>query len=117
MFCSHCGKEIDDHAAVCPHCGYATKNYPAQPSAPQTNPEDKSSFAYALLGFFIPLVGLILFCLWNREYPRRAKSAGVGALVGFLLHTLLSLILDIIFGASVFGLLFVLLRSIGGNFY
>lgn len=26
MFCSKCGKEIDDEAAVCVHCGVATKN-------------------------------------------------------------------------------------------
>lgn len=23
MFCKNCGKEIDDKAAVCPHCGVA----------------------------------------------------------------------------------------------
>ena len=26
MFCSNCGKEIDDKAAVCIYCGVATKN-------------------------------------------------------------------------------------------
>lgn len=26
MFCHHCGKEIDDQAAVCIHCGRATEN-------------------------------------------------------------------------------------------
>lgn len=27
MFCSKCGKEIDDMAVVCPMCGVATKNF------------------------------------------------------------------------------------------
>lgn len=27
MFCSKCGKEIDDMAIVCPICGVATKNF------------------------------------------------------------------------------------------
>lgn len=26
MFCHHCGKEIDDNAVVCIHCGVETKN-------------------------------------------------------------------------------------------
>lgn len=27
MFCSKCGKEIDNEAVVCPHCGVPTANY------------------------------------------------------------------------------------------
>ena len=27
MFCSNCGKEIDDKAMVCPICGVATQNF------------------------------------------------------------------------------------------
>ena len=27
MFCSKCGKEIDNEAVVCVHCGCPTKNY------------------------------------------------------------------------------------------
>lgn len=27
MFCSKCGKEINDEAVVCVHCGCATQNY------------------------------------------------------------------------------------------
>ena len=27
MFCRKCGKEIDDEAVVCPHCGVPTINY------------------------------------------------------------------------------------------
>ena len=27
MFCHRCGREIDDQAIICPHCGVATVNY------------------------------------------------------------------------------------------
>ncbi|MCA6483113.1 MAG: TM2 domain-containing protein [Chitinophagaceae bacterium] len=27
MFCSNCGKQIDDKAAICIHCGVPTPNY------------------------------------------------------------------------------------------
>ena len=26
MYCNNCGKEIDDNASICVHCGVATKN-------------------------------------------------------------------------------------------
>ncbi len=32
MFCTNCGKEIDDNAVVCVHCGCATQNMGAQKS-------------------------------------------------------------------------------------
>lgn len=31
MYCKNCGKEIDDKAAVCIHCGVATHEQPQQP--------------------------------------------------------------------------------------
>ena len=27
MYCTNCGKEIDDNAVICVHCGVATDNY------------------------------------------------------------------------------------------
>lgn len=41
MYCSKCGKEINDEAMICPECGCATKNYYAM-SAPveQANTSD-----------------------------------------------------------------------------
>lgn len=32
MFCSNCGKEIDDKAVVCIHCGCATNNQQQKPA-------------------------------------------------------------------------------------
>ena len=46
---------------------------------------DSGSIGWAILGFFIPLVGLILFLVWRTTKPKCAKMAGIGALVGFIL--------------------------------
>ena len=43
---------------------------------------DSGSFGWAVLGFFIPLVGLILWLVWKDTKPKSAKMAGIGALVG-----------------------------------
>lgn len=60
--------------------------YQAQQPAPYgtPNPADTGSFGWAVLGFFIPLAGLILFLVWRTEKPLSAKKAGVGALTGVL---------------------------------
>jgi uncharacterized membrane protein YvbJ len=49
------------------------------------NNGDKSSIGFAILSFFIPLVGLILFLVWKKDTPMKAKSCGKGALIGFIL--------------------------------
>lgn len=57
MFCDNCGKQIDDKAATCPHCGAATKNLAvAMASKKETNSVGIAGF---VLSFFFPLIGLI----------------------------------------------------------
>lgn len=92
MFCKNCGKEIDDGATFCPHCGASQGSTPP-PQQKVVDPNDKSSFGFALLGFLIPLVGLILFLVWKDSMPRRAHSCGKGALVAVILYVILWIIM------------------------
>ena len=57
-----------------------TYQQPQPAYSPQSN--DSGSFGWAVLGFFIPLVGLILWLVWKDSKPKSAKMAGIGALVG-----------------------------------
>lgn len=41
---------------------------------------DHGGFLWGLLGFLLPLVGLILFLVWIDDKPRTAKAVGAGAL-------------------------------------
>ena len=43
---------------------------------------------WSVLGFFIPLLGLILFLVWKTTNPKSAKAAGIGALVSVILNIL-----------------------------
>ena len=56
---------------------------------------DAPSMGWAVLGFFIPLVRLILYLVNKDATPLKAKSAGKGALIGFCV----SLAFSIIYGA------------------
>ena len=70
-------------------------NYGGQ-SGEKRNPGDSSSFGWGLLGFFIPLAGLILYLVWKDEYPLRAKSAGKGALAAVIVYVVIVVLYVII---------------------
>ncbi len=94
-FCSKCGKEIMDDAVVCPGCGCAQGNNAIQ------SLNDSSSFGWALLGFCIPIVGLILYLVWKDNTPLKAKSAGKGALVSVIVSLIVYVIYAVIIGAAI----------------
>lgn len=95
-YCSHCGAEIEDEAIVCVKCGCSVTNT----NRALENPNE-STTAYTILGFFLPLIGLILFLLWQNEYPRRAKAAGKGALISVILTVVVAIIYGIVVGILV----------------
>lgn len=53
MYCSNCGKEIDDKAVVCVHCGCATQNY--------RQGRQKDKLIAILLAFFLGEFGVHRF--------------------------------------------------------
>ena len=79
MFCKKCGAEVNDEAVVCVKCGCSLVDKPI----PQVE-EDKPNAGFAVLGFFFPLIGFILWLVWKKDYPLKAKSCGKGALIGII---------------------------------
>lgn len=103
MYCRQCGKQIEDGAAFCPYCG-ADQAPQAGPQPPNGGygsvpPVEESGVGWGVLGFFIPIVGLILFLVWRDEHPARSKGAGIGALIGVCLSVVTGILWGIIFSA------------------
>ncbi|MEG2274476.1 MAG: zinc ribbon domain-containing protein [Clostridia bacterium] len=126
MFCPNCGTKIEDQATVCPSCGtslsafqqgqnanvenlnnqqfnnqnnqqYNNQNFQQNQQQKNENLDSaESTVGWGFLGFFIPLAGLILFCIWQKDFPKRAKSAGIGALVSVILWIVLGVILGLV---------------------
>ena len=71
-YCSNCGKELIDEAVVCTGCGVQ--------QTPVGSLKDKGGFGWGLLGFLVPIAGLLLYLLWQNTHPKNAKAAGKGAL-------------------------------------
>ena len=99
-FCSKCGHELVDEAVVCVNCGCSVAD-PATPAAPAV--ADAPNMGLAVLGFFIPLVGLILYLINKDTAPKKAKSAGKGALIGFIVSTVLGIVYGAILGSLLGG--------------
>lgn len=100
MYCKNCGRTVDDTSSYCNNCGARIDNKPNADAS-----EDSLSLGFAILGFFIPIVGLILFLIYEEKKPKRAKSAGKGALIGFITEIVLAIILvilSVVFAASLF---------------
>lgn len=76
-FCKKCGEEIPDNAVVCPHCG--------ENQGTGTQEVDNGGFGWGLLGFCIPIVGLILYLVWKDTKPKTSKAAGMGALISVII--------------------------------
>ena len=94
-YCSHCGTEVPDEALLCPKCGASVDHVP-KPLGPR--PGDAKEIGYAVLGFLIPVVGFVLFLVWQQDYPLRAKSAGKGALYSTGVLIFLAIFIKILSG-------------------
>ncbi len=58
MFCKHCGKEVNENAVICVHCGCALKNDNIVQSS-----SDKKGLIVLLLCFFLGPLGIHRFYL------------------------------------------------------
>ena len=51
----------------------------------ENSKEDKGGFWWSCLGFFVPMVGFILWLVWRDEKPKTAKVLGIGALISTII--------------------------------
>ncbi len=70
-YCKKCGQKLNNEVKTCPYCGY-------------TMVEDSDSFGWYLLGFLIPVAGLILYLVWKDNKPKCANRVGKGALTSVI---------------------------------
>ena len=115
--CEYCNSQIADDAKFCTNCGAALPveapmqqpvfdqapqpvyEQPAQQpqpyqqpySQPQAQPvvDDSGSIGWGILGFIIPIVGIVLFFVWRQTKPKSAKIALYGAVISIVLAAIL----------------------------
>ncbi len=81
-----------------PYYGGVPQNdaYNAQPE----RKDDSDPVGWGFLGFFIPIVGFILWLVWKNDYPKRARAAGIGCLVSVVLGVVATLLSYVIVFAA-----------------
>ncbi|MDR1464974.1 MAG: zinc ribbon domain-containing protein [Oscillospiraceae bacterium] len=113
MFCSKCGKEMADDAALCPFCGANLGAAPGQaqqvpppytqvppPYNYQTAPPyqapyyqqqspppepDVPNTGMNVLSCFFPIVGIIFYFVWKDQTPLKAKALLKWAIAGLVI--------------------------------
>lgn len=98
MFCNKCGKEIDDEALICIHCGCAVNGTKKLEPENEDWKTVKISKGMQLLCMFVPIVGFILGIaeLCSNSDSVKGKSYLVYGLCGLV-------VCGIIIGASCLG--------------
>jgi uncharacterized membrane protein YvbJ len=110
-YCSHCGAELQDETFVCPKCGCQAENNSKKTVEKENNIAEGSTFGWGVLGFFVPICGLVLYLVWKDSKPLSAKAAGRGALIQvivasaiyflYIMFVILMIILVLGFGVGV----------------
>ena len=85
MYCKNCGCSLPDDATKCENCG-AVLSYGFEAGKTIPVKEEKGSVLLGILGFMFPLIGLILYLAMMHSEPKKAKSAGKGALTAFIIY-------------------------------
>lgn len=96
-YCRHCGSEIQPNQDICLNCGKIVNENNVNTQS--NSAVDTGSFGWSLLGFCVPIVGLILYLSWKQDRPKNARAVGVGAIIGFVLGLISQIsMIPIIFG-------------------
>lgn len=74
-YCQKCGTPTNMDTIICSNCNTIFPKLRSQYES------SNNSVLYGLLGFCIPIVGLILYITLKDSQPENAKSSGIGALV------------------------------------
>ena len=86
MYCHQCGKEVGD-VNYCPNCGAKLKlNGNNWQSSYGKIEEDEPSSGFFVLSCLIPIVGLILYIIWYKDYPLKAKSCLKGLITSIVIY-------------------------------
>lgn len=100
MFCKNCGNKLEKNEAVCPYCMTPVNdNY----ITPQPN-DDKTNIWLGILGFFIPLVGIILYFVYDKENHKRAMHSIKGAVIGIITKLVITVVYLVLVFTGVFRL-------------
>ena len=105
MFCRYCGKEVSEHAAICPHCGAWADKPAAMPTPMPVIRQETNVLAVVgfILSFVVAIAGLVCSILGYKKAPELNGDGKGLALAGIIISAVsmaLAFILIIILFAT-----------------
>ncbi|MBQ6980413.1 MAG: hypothetical protein IJQ07_07195 [Clostridia bacterium] len=90
MYCKYCGKEINDDAEICVHCGRSTGVKDVQY---RTSSGESKTGIGVLLGLFLGLIGLIIGLLLYPSNTEERSSFLKGWLGAFIVTIVVGIVI------------------------
>lgn len=120
--CLNCNKMLEDNVAFCSECGsnnflYENNNqmnynqnyqynnqynqYQQYPYQQQNNSGSNLGhpIIWGVVGYFVPIAGIVLYFVWKNSNPEQAKGAGIGALINIVLTVIICVFYFIMFAS------------------
>jgi len=88
-FCPNCGNQMHAAQTVCAQCGNPQSANVQQQNQNQMIQETGIQWGWVVLGFFVPIVGWILWGMWKEKKPQTAKACGIAGFIGFAVNLFL----------------------------
>ena len=88
-FCRLCGTELIEAAVICTTCGTMQEEVKIK--------RDKGGFLWVLLGFLVPIAGLVIYCVYKPIKPKTSNACGLGALIRALIMVVVLIVKTSIF--------------------
>ena len=112
MYCKHCGSEMDEQTKICTNCN-RVDDVVIYEKEHKKEVKDSGNFGYSVLGFFVPIAGLILYLVWKEEQPKNAKKSLNGAITYLIVNvamTIIGLIIYFLFIVLISGTAFIFMQ-------
>lgn len=92
MYCNNCGQELPEGTQICSKCGVPIDS-PQHQDILHT--KEQGIGLLGILCFLIPILGLVLFIVWKDTQRKKAKGAGIAALIGVICMVVLPILTSI----------------------
>jgi len=94
QYCQNCQSETKEGQKLCVNCGFELLSEDNRKTSEVSGRgNDEKSFGLNLISFIFPFIGLILYIVFNTNYPIKAGSIARSAVAGVIIESAIAFVL------------------------